>query len=423
MIAMPAPLTVCINAQLLDGSPGGVQQVVIGLAQGFSALADGEERYLFRTYADHADWLRPFVAGPGRIWESGRAPRPPGAGLPPPLRAGLKALVNGPLLWRLNARRKGRLAADDGSCARAGVEVVHFPFQDGFLTGLPTIFQPHDLQHLAMPENFTRAENRRRELVYRPLCAQAWASVVMTRWGKRDLVRRYGLPAERVAVVPPGVVTNGYPQPTDADLAALRRRLELTGDFLFYPAHTFPHKNHARLFEALAIVRAAGVPAGLVCSGGEGDCHARLQAQVRRLGLGDAVRFAGYVSPLEVVGLYRLARALVFPSLHEGWGLPLAEAMALGLPVACSDATCIPEQVGDAALIFDPLEPRSIAAAMTRIWSDDALRAELSAKGKARAAGLTWTRAARTFRALYRKAAGRASGEGDEALLEEAFRP
>ncbi|HET7928778.1 MAG TPA: glycosyltransferase, partial [Actinomycetota bacterium] len=126
----------------------------------------------------------------------------------------------------------------------------------------------------------------------------------------------------------------------------------------------------------------------------------------------------GYVSPLELQCLYRLARFLVFPTLFEGGGMPVFEAFAAGVPVAASDVTCIPRQAGDAALLFNPREPAGIADAMIRLWADGALRAELVRRGRERVARFTWDRTARTYRALYRELTGRPLTTADRDLLD-----
>jgi glycosyltransferase involved in cell wall biosynthesis len=419
---MASPLKICIHARLLDGVSGGVQQIVVGLAQGLARLGDGDEEYLFRVYSGAAEWLRPFMGGPCRLWEDGPAPARH-SGKATAWRGLLRAAGNAPLLWRLNAWRKGRVPDDQGACERQGIGVVHFPYQEGFLTPLPSLYQPHDLQHLALPENFSPAERGRRERMYRRLCRQSWATVLMSRWGKRDLMGRYGMPSGRVAVVPGGAVTSQYPEHDEAGLAALGKRLGLPPAFAYYPAHTFRHKNHARLIQALAQLKGEGLEIPLLCSGGLTPHHAELLSLLKRSGMEGCVAFTGYLPPEDVAGLYRLARVMVFPSLFEGWGLPLTEAMAAGLPIACSNASCIPEQVGDAALIFEPLDAASIAAALRRLWPDVALRQDLAARGKRRVELFSWESAARTFRALYRQAAGRPLGPGDEARIQEAFLP
>jgi glycosyltransferase involved in cell wall biosynthesis len=138
------------------------------------------------------------------------------------------------------------------------------------------------------------------------------------------------------------------------------------------------------------------------------------------LNLDNDVFFVGHVSPAELHGLYKLARAVVYPSRFEGWGLPVLEAFEAGVPIACASVTSLSEQAGDAAVLFDPEETRDIADAIRVVWSDQQRRDELVAKGRKRASGISWSRTARTFRALYRSLARRLLSDEDRSLLVAA---
>ena len=155
----------------------------------------------------------------------------------------------------------------------------------------------------------------------------------------------------------------------------------------------------------------------LVCTGQLTQHFGAVKRRVRELDLEEQVRFLGYVDEAALTALYRTATGLVFPSQFEGWGLPVVEAFAFGLPVAASNATVLPEVAGDAALCFDPSDTRAMADAIARIWTDEELRSSLRARGLARVANLSWDRTARTFRALYRKVAGRGLTAEDHVLL------
>ena len=124
----------------------------------------------------------------------------------------------------------------------------------------------------------------------------------------------------------------------------------------------------------------------MVFTGGKSDRHARVVEHARKLGLAGQVRFLGFVSPLELQAAYRLARMLVFPSRFEGFGMPVVEAFRVGLPVACSNATSLPEVAGGAALLFDPEDTAGIAETMKRLWLDEALQRDLSSRGRERSA-------------------------------------
>ena len=167
-----------------------------------------------------------------------------------------------------------------------------------------------------------------------------------------------------------------------------------------------PHKNLGRLIGALA--RIPGERRPLLVLPGYGTWHeAELRERAAALGVGADVRFLGWVSEEELEGLWALARAFVFASLYEGFGLPVLEAMARGVPVACSNASSLPEVAGDAALMFDPYDERAIAAALeTLLLQDEPTRARVRAHGLARAQQFSWQRTARETLASYARALG-----------------
>jgi glycosyltransferase involved in cell wall biosynthesis len=172
------------------------------------------------------------------------------------------------------------------------------------------------------------------------------------------------------------------------------------------------------LLEALALIRAReDVAIPVVCPGTKNRHFGRIERRMRELGLGDTTHFPGFVSPLELRGLYQLATALVFPSRFEGWGLPICEAFSAGLPVAASSATSVPDLVGDAGLLFDPDDPEEMAASVLRLWRDPVLRQTLASRGAARAEVLTFDHTARLFRAHYRRLCGAALSTEDRILL------
>jgi glycosyltransferase involved in cell wall biosynthesis len=283
------------------------------------------------------------------------------------------------------------------------------------------VYQPHDLQHLHLPQYFTPRTRLAREVTYRAFCAEARTVVMMTRWGKVDITDKYGLHPAKVCVVPGASVLDAYAEPTQADIETTRTRLALSDAFAFFPAQTFPHKNHLMLLEALAIARnQMGTTIPLVASGYQNDFFPRIAQRATELGLDSQVRFVGFVRPLELRALYRMARFMVFPSSFEGWGLPLVEAFNEGTPVACANATSLPEVAGDAALLFPVDSPIAMAEQLVRLWRDEVLRARLSALGRARAASLSWTHSAHVFRAHYRCIGDRQLNEEDRELLKES---
>jgi glycosyltransferase involved in cell wall biosynthesis len=406
--ARMSALRVCIDARLGSGQFGGVQQVVIGVASGLSRLTDGDEEYLFLTNPEHEAWLLPYLGGPCRALHPrhGYARRR--------TRAIGKALVE--RIPAVGPRYSVR--ASDGTIEAAGVDVVHFPFQDAFTTQVPSLYQPHDLQHVHLPDLFSRWAYERRETIYRTHCARAEAVVTMTSWGRRDFIESYDLPEQKVWVVPGASVLPEYPAPSAEDLQQLRARLSLPDGFLLYPAQPWPHKNHERLLEALGLIRErTGTTIPLVCSGAPAGDFDRIRNRATELGLAATTIFPGFVSPVELRGLYELATALVFPSRFEGWGLPVCEAFSAGLPVASSTSTGLRDLVGDAGLTFDPESTEQIADAAERLWTDEELRRTLSERGRKRSELFSWDHTARLFRAHYRRIGGQSLAEEDRILL------
>jgi glycosyltransferase involved in cell wall biosynthesis len=404
------PLRVCVDARLGHGISGGVEQVVVGLAAGLSKLEDGDEEYLFLVHPDQDEWIRPYVKGPCRLLYSGlEYPGQPGF---------VRMVRHTARRWIPFLRGWGVVLGSDGTIERAEVDVVHFPMPEAFRTDVTSIYQPHDLQHLHLPELFPRAERQRREVVYRTHCEAAELVVMMTSWGRRDLLRHYGLPDERVTVVNWGSAISDYPVPSDDEVKSVRLRLSLPETFLLYPAQTWPHKNHLRLLEALAMIRERdGIAIPLVCPGRKNEFYPRVEACVRELGLGDVTWFPGFVSPPELGALYAMARALVFPSRFEGWGIPICEAFSQGVPVASSSATGLPDVVGDAGLLFDPDRPEQIADQVERLWTDQSLRDRLAERGRRRAERFSIDHSVRLLRAHYRRLAGRPLSTEDHRLL------
>jgi glycosyltransferase involved in cell wall biosynthesis len=403
-----SPLRVCIDARLRGGRFGGVEQVLIGIAAGLSKLEDGEEEFLFLINRGEEDWLRPHVSGPCRLLPTRRGR----------LQRRARAISRGLAERAPRIGTRFAVRSSDGTVERAAVDLVHFPIQDAFVTDVPSIYQPHDLLHVHHPEFFSAWEWERRERIYRTHCERAQMVLAMTSWGKRDLIAHYGLPDEKVRVVPWGSVLWEYPRPSPADLKRLRDTLSLPDRFLLYPAQTWPHKNHETLLEALAVIRQReGLAVPVVCPGKRNRHFERIEPRMRELGLAETTLFPGFVTPRELRGLYELATALVFPSRFEGWGLPVCEAFSARLPVASSSATSLPDLVGDAGLLFDPDDPEEIAQSVLRLWRDPTLRRMLVERGRARDEQFSFDHTARLLRAHYRRIGGRKLSEEDRILL------
>jgi len=228
---------------------------------------------------------------------------------------------------------------------------------------------------------------------------------------QRDLESFAGVDPGRIRVVYNGADLKRFiTRDRTAARAVVSEELGLPDDFLLYLARLeHPGKNHVRLLEAFdRLKRETGLPHKLVLVGSRWNGAELIEAKVKELGLEKDVIFPGFVPNETLPALYAAADALVFPSLFEGFGIPVLEAMACGTPVCASNVSSIPEVVGNAGLLFDPLDPQAIADAMGRILQDQDLRKQLTEAGLTQAARFTWEdAAAQVLEELMRAAAGK----------------
>jgi glycosyltransferase involved in cell wall biosynthesis len=296
-----------------------------------------------------------------------------------------------------------------------GLELLHFPVTVPIpRTGLPEIVTLHDVQHHDLPEFFSPPERALRRLTYDGAARRASAVVTPSEYSARRIVDVLGIAGDRVEVIRNGIDHKRFrPEPDAAD-ACMRSRLGLERPFMLYPANLWPHKNHERLVKAFARVPERDLE--LVLTGRTYGRLEPLTELARRCGVGDRVRHLGYVDPGQVPALYRAARALVFPSLYEGFGGPPLEAMACGCPVAASGRASLAEVCGDASVVLEPESVDSIADAIERVSRDEGVRTRLRAAGLEQASRFSWKEAAARHAALYGRLA-RAPGSPADRLV------
>lgn len=377
----------------------GVGTALLSLAHALCELPGDAEHFTFIVFEDHKEL---FAGLPVQRASVLTVPRH----VPSSVKAKFGRVKPLRDLWRMSRAAVGPLPASDGILEEKQFDVVHFPTQVGYLTQIPSIYQPWDLQHVHLSQFFSRDVRIWRNRVYRAMCGQARFVSVQTEWGKSDLISQYGVEAEKIAVIPWGSVLNAYPQPREQDIASTRDKYNLPDKFLFFPAITWPHKNHELAIRAVAELKREGFDITLICTGDKTDRYGDLLDLAQQCAVADRVRFLGFVSPVELQSIYSLAVAMIFPSRFEGFGLPVMEAFQCGLPVICARATVLPEVAGDAALFFDPDDPKETAQVIRLLASSPALRSELISRGRDRSAGFPISRAAERFRDLYHRAAG-----------------
>jgi alpha-1,3-rhamnosyl/mannosyltransferase len=228
--------------------------------------------------------------------------------------------------------------------------------------------------------------------------ARSQAVITISQSAAHDLTRTF--PAiERKLVVTP-LAADAIYAPRDPDvMQAVRRKFNIVGEFAFYIASNKPHKNLPRLIEAWALAKQPGT---LIVAGHQDPRYPQAERRARELGLA-SVRFIGSISDDDAAALHSTCAVFVYPSLYEGFGLTPLEAMTCGAPIVCSNASSLPEVIGDAGLLVDPLSPPAIAAALRRIFDDPALRAELRSNSLKQAARFRWERTAADTIAVYRR--------------------
>ena len=218
-----------------------------------------------------------------------------------------------------------------------------------------------------------------------------------------DFTTLYGVSAAAITVTPLAADPLFAPQPA-AVVAALRQRLPLPDRYLLYLGSNKPHKNLPRLIRAFAAATPQSPGTDLVIAGAWDPRSPEARQLVVELGLEDAVRFLPNVLNADLPALYAGATAFVFPSLYEGFGLPVLEAMACGAPVACSNTSSLPEVAGEAAVLFDPVDVTEMATAISRLLNDEGLRERLRERGRQQASTFTWQRTAELTLIAYRQA-------------------
>jgi glycosyltransferase involved in cell wall biosynthesis len=293
---------------------------------------------------------------------------------------------------------------------RRGVDVVHgLAYITPVLApGVATVVTLLDLTWKHYPEAVTRLA-RAMFGIMAPLCGRTADRVIaISEHGKADLVATLGLDPRKIDVTPLGVSSRPLADPTPAPRLRAAHGIPEVAPVVLSVGQITAHKNLAALVRAL---RHSATPAvRLVLPGRTTPYHAELRALAEREGVADRVVLPGFVTDADLEGLYELADAVVLPSYAEGFGLPVLEAMRRGVPVACSNASSLPEVAGDAALLFDPHDPVAIAVVVDRLVGDAELRAQLAARGRARAASATWDSTAELTLACYRCATAGAPG-------------
>ncbi len=284
----------------------------------------------------------------------------------------------------------------------SGAGVYHSPYYlMPYFSGLPTVVTLYDLIPQLFPQVVSMRARGLFQLATRFALRTADQVITISEASRRDLLAAYGLNPARVTAIPLAPDPVMRPQ-ADAEKRRVREKFGLPKRFVLYLGINKPHKNLVRLVEAWKMV-ATDVP--LVIAGAWDVRYPQVKAQAAELGeraSGKRVRFLGPISNADLPGLYATATVFVFPSLYEGFGLPVIEAMACGTAVVCANTSSLPEAAGEAAMLFDPTRTDEIAQALSKLLQNEPLRQEMSRRGLEQAQKFTWAQVAKATLAVYR---------------------
>jgi glycosyltransferase involved in cell wall biosynthesis len=296
-----------------------------------------------------------------------------------------------------------------GLLRRLACDLYHSPYYlMPYWPRVPTVVTVYDLIPLLFPQVVSARARFLFRWATRFALRAATRIIVISEATRRDLRKYYDLPPEKVAAIPLAA-DPGFRPRSSAQIEELRREYALPEDYALYLGSNKPHKNLERLVEAWhQIVQSGAAPTpragpSLVIAGTWDARYPECKQLVQALGLDDRVRFFGPVPEEDLPALYSAATLFVFPSLYEGFGLPVLEAMACGIPVVCSKTSSLPEIAGQAALTFDPLDTAGMAAQIETAFYDEARREDMRGRGLERASEFSWAETARRTLDIYRR--------------------
>jgi glycosyltransferase involved in cell wall biosynthesis len=389
---------VLIDARV-RANQGGVQQVLEGLIQGFGQVVADDVRFTLLVEPGHDAWLRPHLTPAMTPLEG--PPRTSGAA-----RTGARAFLRGRFGHLLGARSV-RTPPMPEVVRKLNPDVVHFVHQQAFASERPYVYTIHDFQHEYLPENFSRRELLARRVLLRRHAGNAARVICISEHCRKDTLQFTGIPAEKTTVVYNAAVQRPATKHPPERAAELLPDLAQGEAFLLFPAQTYPHKNHLKLIEAAETLLNEDRECPRIVCTGRHNAHFQtvIAPRLARSPAAERFLFPGFVSVEQMEALMRRARGLIFPSRFEGFGIPIVEAFERGIPVACSDATCLPEVAGGAAYLFDCNDAVEMGRAMSFLHQDSPARNDAIERGHARARDFSWRSSAQACLSIYREIA------------------
>jgi len=299
-------------------------------------------------------------------------------------------------------------------CQWHGIEILHSP---GYISPIalpcPSVVSILDMNYFFFPEDWSKLALWALKILV-PLSARRSCQIIaLSQSSKRHIMEALKISEDKINVTYMGVDKIFHPHHNRREILKIKKRIGIKGDFILSVANSHPHKNLRRLLQAYHILRKdKGITHQLLLAGNPGRGHLELVKMVRKLGMGHEVIFTGYLPHHQMPLVYQAADLFVFPSLYEGFGLPILESMACGTPVVSSNAASLPEVVGRAGILVDPHDANEMAGAMCRVLSDKSLTEDLIKNGLEQSKRFSWMQTAKETLTIYKKAmAGRKNSE------------
>lgn len=366
-------IAIDVTPILPGGEGGGAKQVLMELLRGFAKRARSDKFILLTSYKNH-DVFSDFE----------------NLGMERMLMLEDPSVKQSSLIKRIINRIKTELTfyVMSGKLKRRGVSVLFCPMTAPYYAevGIPTVSVVHDLQHMYYPSFFSAEELTNRNYVYGQLKRKADFVICVSSFTRSSVIEKLAMPPDKVFAVS-NCVHSRLAMPSQQEREEVLAKFGLQGKkYCIFPANLWPHKNHKMLLVAfnMFIRRNASYDLHLILTGATIESDTIIKDAMEQMKLDDKVHFLGYLREDELAAIWSGSYALIFPSLFEGFGIPLVEAMMFRKPILASTATSIPEVSGDAALYFDPRRPDEIVDCLAKIMEDKGLYDSLVTKGQAR---------------------------------------
>jgi glycosyltransferase involved in cell wall biosynthesis len=291
----------------------------------------------------------------------------------------------------------------------SGISLFHVPIQYSPIYGtkIPVVITMHDLQEFHFPENFSSAERIHRTINNHKAMYEADKIIVSFEHIKKDIIKFYNVPENKVSVCPPPFAENWFTTKKETDWRILEEKHSISKKYLLYPAATWPHKNHLRLLEALKEVQKSIPHIKLICTGNKTDYFKTIENNIIELKIENSVKFLGIVPEDDLIGLYKNAELVVIPTLYEAGSGPLYEAMRYEIPVICARTTSLPGTISDDRFIFDPKNAKDMAVQINKLLTDAELKNANVQNSISRMKGLAVYDYFEGFRNVYKSVANR----------------